>query len=60
MQIYKGYSYLLDKDGLWKVLLDESLFVVAMDDSKICNLKRIIPEKNNENTCKRFIDWLSR
>lgn len=59
MQYYKGYKYFLDKDKLWKVILENNhLFVVALDDSKMFGGKKIINRKNEEETCKKYIDLL--
>ena len=57
MREYKNYNYFLDKDGLWKVMLDKNhFFVVALDDSKLISNKKIAWNKNNEETCKKYID----
>ena len=32
--------------------------IVALDDSKTNGNRKIIKSKNNEKTCKKFIDWL--
>ncbi len=56
--MYKGYQYFKDNDGLWKVILsDKQTFIVALDDSKENGTRKIILKNNNEETCKRFIDW---
>ena len=61
MKTYKGYSYFLDKDGLWKVRLNtNSVFIVALDDSKFCGKRKIINSKNNEETCKKYIDFITK
>ncbi len=57
MVFYKGYYYYLDVDNLWKVNMDESIFIVALDDSKTSFNRKIISSKNTEVTCKEFIDW---
>ncbi len=57
---YRGYHYFKDLDGLWKVLVNGSEFIVALDDSKINSNKKINEKLNNEMTCKRFIDWLKK
>lgn len=59
MQNYKGYSYFKDVDELWKVIVNNSQFIVALDDSKLGSERKIIPSKNNKLTCKKYIDWLS-
>lgn len=60
MKTYKGYKYFKDKDNLWKVILKNSMFVVALDDSKFISGRNIIDEKNNEQTCIEFIDLISK
>jgi hypothetical protein len=57
---YHGYRHFQDtEDGLWKVILDKNtVFVIALDDSKLCGLRRIIWKMNTEAHCKRFIDLL--
>ena len=57
---YKGFNYFKDTDSLWKVIVDSSIFVVALDDSKIGGNKRIIESKNNETTCQEFINWITK
>jgi len=58
METYKGYKYFLDKDGLWKVVLGDNLFIVALDDSKSFGNKKIILDRNNKETCKKYIDLI--
>ena len=61
MKKYKGYTYFLDKDGLWKVRLDKDhFFVVALDDSKLIGNKKIFWDKNTEETCKEYIDYITK
>lgn len=61
MNKYKEYFYFLDEDGLWKVKLDEeNLFIVALDDSKINGKRKLIEEKNNEETCIEYIDHITK
>lgn len=60
MKTFKGYAYFQDKDGIWKVIVNNSHIVVALDDSKINTNRQIIESKNNELTCKYFIDWLTK
>ncbi len=61
MRKYKGYKYFLDKDELWKIILDKNhLFIVALDDSKLLSNKKIIWDKNNEETCKKYIDFINK
>lgn len=57
MQKYRGLGYFKDTDGLWKVMIDSQAFIVALDDSKTSGSRRIEPDRNNEDTCKAFIDW---
>jgi hypothetical protein len=58
MPIYRNIKYIKDKDLLWKILINNSIFIVALDDSKTNGNRKIIKSKNNEKTCKKFIDWL--
>ena len=61
MKEYKGHNYFLDKDGLWKVILDrDRLVIVALDDSKLFSNRKIIDNKNNEKTCKEYIDLITK
>jgi|GEM_PF-4147609 len=61
MREYRGYNYFLDKDNLWKVVLDKNrFFIVALDDSKLFGNKRINYKKNTEKTCKKYIDIISK
>lgn len=61
MKEYNGYKYFQDKDGLWKVVLgDNSLFIVALDDSKFCGYRKVVWEKNNEETCREYIDYINQ
>lgn len=55
--LYKGVYY-YKKNGLWEVVWKGSVFVVALDDSKLCGRRRIVWSKNNEESCKEFIDLL--
>ncbi len=58
IKTYKGMDYFQDKDDLWKVILDkDSVFIVALDDSKTCGHRRILEEANTENTCRNYIDF---
>ena len=57
MPNYRGFEYFKDKDSLWKVKDGESVFVVALDDSKIGGNKKIIESRNTEQACKEYIDW---
>ena len=58
IKTYKGMNYFKDKDDLWKVILDkDSVFIVALDDSKTCGHRRILEEANTENTCRKYIDF---
>lgn len=59
MNSYKDYNYFKDKDGLWKVKIgSNSLFIVALDDSKLNGIKKINYSKNNEQNCENYIDWM--
>lgn len=58
--IYKGFTYFKDNNGIWKVAINDTEFIVALDDTKEIGRKIIIEEKNNENTCKEFIDYICR
>lgn len=58
MKEYLGYAYFKDIDGLWKVVVGDSLFIVALDDSKINSNKIILASKNAEAVCKEYIEWL--
>jgi len=58
LKTYRGVTYLLDKDGIWKVIIDDNAFVVALDDSKLGGGKRFFDEANSEEKCKEYIDWL--
>lgn len=58
MKIYRNIIYFKDKDNLWKINYNNNLFIVALDDSKLNSNKKIINSKNNEKTCKKYIDWL--
>lgn len=55
---YKGMKYFLDKDNLWKVMINEDLFVVSLDDSKEESNRKINWKANKEQTCKKYIDWI--
>lgn len=58
IKTYKGLRYYKDKDGLWKVIHDNnSIFIVAWDDSKMTGRKNLVEEANTENTCKKYIDF---
>jgi len=57
MALYQGYTYFLDVDDLWKVVLEDGiLYVVALDDSKDSGRKKINQEHNTEERCMAFID----
>lgn len=58
MKEYRGYRYFQDSDSLWKVIVGDVIFIVALDDSKFISVRKIVWEKNNEETCKKFIDYL--
>lgn len=61
MREYKGYKYFKNESGLWTVILDrDSLFIVALDDSKAHGNRKIVWNNNNEDTCKRFIDIITK
>lgn len=60
MAKYKNHEYFLDKDGLWKVVIGDELFVVALDDSKEKGRKCIIWKNNSEECCKRYIDHITK
>ena len=55
---YKGHNYYKDADGLWKVEKDGSVFVVALDDSKMSGNRSVNMQYNNEESAKRYIDWV--
>jgi len=57
MPEYRGMIYVKDRDGLWKVKINNDWFIVALDDSKNFGVKRIVWPNNTSEICKRFIDW---
>jgi hypothetical protein len=60
---YKGYDYYQDNDGLWKVNLDksgDSVFVIALDDSKLSGKRRMEMQYNTGDKCKEYIDWVTK
>jgi len=61
LKIYKGYHYFVDKNNVWCVASDNGgIFVVGLDDSKMCGYRKFIEEANTEENCKKYIDWLNR
>ncbi|MFH1510383.1 MAG: hypothetical protein ABIF10_01725 [Candidatus Woesearchaeota archaeon] len=58
MVAYKGIEYYQDNDSLWKVRRDDSIFIIALDDSKASGRRRIFMQNNTEKKCKEYIDWL--
>ncbi|MBS1266701.1 MAG: hypothetical protein MAG795_00670 [Candidatus Woesearchaeota archaeon] len=58
MENYRGYKY-TKENNIWKVFIGDTFFIVGLDDSKTKSCSRFIEEdRNNEETCKRYIDWL--
>jgi hypothetical protein len=58
MPYYKEIEYYLDNDNLWKVKIDDSIIIIALDDSKVDDNRVIRDKKNNEKSCREYIDWL--
>jgi len=58
---YKNYN-ITNERGFYEVVnpKTKNRFIVALDDSKVCGHKKIIPKADNVKTAKKYIDWVTK
>jgi hypothetical protein len=60
-ETYKGFN-IIDTGGVIQVHdpKHETLFIVALDDSKTCGHRVMVAEANNVATARKYINWLRK